>query len=829
MTRHQAEKLFSFASWATDHPSDPIPGDRVDIQFDNHRAAILALTEAVENLLRADGKLNHDLITPESLPRGITTGLILDAKSRIDGYLDPLLARTQYEQRQLESTQLDLLSQLHEIKARQRETQELLDAVQHLSSAVQNSTRNGLSKLSQALQANARFIEARALDDESSVTAQKWAEVSTVWAEYMDGNATIPPNILATNGITGDHWSSRWWANRSAQAFGQMAWWYQGAFAGPPPSTPNDPTGQPLPPGAIYWDTVTNKMMVWSGTAWMSTSAPAPAIVQSLYYVVSSGSQSAFPLTTLDRFGKNFALSATSPEGINAYKNGLRLEPNNDFTVNVATSTVTTIVPLTTGQEIIFDLLTPANMLKPSGSANALLCAPLTLDGVQTTFALSPASGTTIINVGKSEELIVTVDGVVQQPGGAYSALGANIVFVEAPSANALVVIVWLGPASSAGGAGGVSSVAGRTGDIVLIHTDITDWASATSGFGGGGGAVSSVAGRTGDVVLTHVDITDWTSVTSGFGNASLVISPTPPVGPAVGTLWWDSTGGQMYIRYNDGDTQQWVAVVNEAGSSSGGSGTGTITAGTTPTSGFTAGQLMMSDGTKIVPDPTTIASALGLTTFSLTTHAGSNLDYYYKGLGLVVGGVVDFGDGKTELTRGPVAGVLAQQMGTNVQAFRVYNTYTDASNGEWAALDWQTTPNVLTIGTQANGTGVQRPIAFSGGVVAVNFVRQAITASSATLSINQGAGENVALTLSATVTTFTVTNWPALGTTGKLRLVIASTGAFNITGWPAGTIWPGGTAPTITSGAGKKDIILLMTDDNGATIYGSVVGQNYS
>ena len=157
MTRHQAEKLFSFSSWASDHPSDPIPGDRLDVQLDNHRLAIEALSEAVQNLLRADGKLNHDLITPESLPRQIAAGLILDVKSRIDGYLDPALASAQREQQRLESTQLDLLSQLHEIKQRQRETQELLDAVQSLSAAVRNSTRNGLGKLTQALQANASF------------------------------------------------------------------------------------------------------------------------------------------------------------------------------------------------------------------------------------------------------------------------------------------------------------------------------------------------------------------------------------------------------------------------------------------------------------------------------------------------------------------------------------------------------------------------------------------------------------------------------------------------------------------------------------------------
>ena len=62
-----------------------------------------------------------------------------------------------------------------------------------------------------------------------------------------------------------------------------------------------------------------------------------------------------------------------------------------------------------------------------------------------------------------------------------------------------------------------------------------------------------------------------------------------------------------------------------------------------------------------------------------------------------------------------PDAGNLASQKnGTSAQAIRVYNTYTDASNGEWGALDWQTTPNVLTIGTQANGTGTARNLQIS-------------------------------------------------------------------------------------------------------------------
>lgn len=43
-----------------------------------------------------------------------------------------------------------------------------------------------------------------------------YAFVTQAWAEYMPG--TIPPNILAAMNVTGDHWSSRWWANMAAQA-----------------------------------------------------------------------------------------------------------------------------------------------------------------------------------------------------------------------------------------------------------------------------------------------------------------------------------------------------------------------------------------------------------------------------------------------------------------------------------------------------------------------------------------------------------------------------------------------------------------------------------
>jgi len=54
-------------------------------------------------------------------------------------------------------------------------------------------------------------------------------------------------------------------------------------------------------------------------------------------------------------------------------------------------------------------------------------------------------------------------------------------------------------------------------------------------------------------------------------------------------------------------------------------------------------------------------------------------------------------------------AGILAQRNGTSAQTFRVYNTYTDASNYERGFMKWNS--NVLEIGTEAAGTGTARDV----------------------------------------------------------------------------------------------------------------------
>jgi hypothetical protein len=99
--------------------------------------------------------------------------------------------------------------------------------------------------------------------------------------------------------------------------------------------------------------------------------------------------------------------------------------------------------------------------------------------------------------------------------------------------------------------------------------------------------------------------------------------------------------------------------------------------------------------------------------------------------------------------------------------------------------------------------------------------------ATGANVTIDYAKGTFQQLILSADVTSLDVINWPSTGKTGRLILQVLNTGSFTISGWQ-NTEWVGGVAPTITQGAGKKDIVVLTTGSGGTEIFGNIVGQDY-
>jgi hypothetical protein len=100
-----------------------------------------------------------------------------------------------------------------------------------------------------------------------------------------------------------------------------------------------------------------------------------------------------------------------------------------------------------------------------------------------------------------------------------------------------------------------------------------------------------------------------------------------------------------------------------------------------------------------------------------------------------------------------------------------------------------------------------------------------AITAGALALDLSAGSVFDVAL--NANITTINITNPPAAGIPMGFTGVFTADGTARSITWPASFKWAGGTAPTLTSTAGKRDVFTFMTMDGGATYLAFVAGQN--
>lgn len=76
-------------------------------------------------------------------------------------------------------------------------------------------------------------------------------------------------------------------------------------------------------------------------------------------------------------------------------------------------------------------------------------------------------------------------------------------------------------------------------------------------------------------------------------------------------------------------------------------------------------------------------------------------------------------------------ANTLAQRNSTAAQTFRLYNTWTNASNGEWATFNWSS--NVLHIGATKNGTGTARSMQLDYGGTTTAAISIPITSGAVT------------------------------------------------------------------------------------------------
>jgi hypothetical protein len=310
---------------------------------------------------------------------------------------------------------------------------------------------------------------------------------------------TIPDNAVKIMDITGDHWSSRWWANQAANAFGMLTSLYLGAHPTPPTTNNN---GGPIQIGSIYYDTTTDQAYVWDGSQWQSFYGVQRAAMMTLWYSAAAG-QTAFPTTLADLHGNTFPIDATTPEGLDAHVNGIKLMPlaagSAEGDWSLSGSTITFLRPLRAGDIVGIDVLMPVEALGPGAVENWKLSPITGQDGVKVTFALACADGAgPPVTIQKSEELIVSLDGVIQEPTAGYSATGSNITFVDAPAADARIFITWQRSQGGTGLSGGGIPEAPTDGSLYSRRGSDASWQVSPSG---GGAGVTD--GDKGDIVVS--------------------------------------------------------------------------------------------------------------------------------------------------------------------------------------------------------------------------------------------------------------------------------------------------------------------------------------
>lgn len=236
-----------------------------------------------------------------------------------------------------------------------------------------------------------------------------------------------------------------------------------------------------------------------------------------------------------------------------------------------------------------------ALLVSPSFTGTPL--APTAIPGTSSTQIASTAfvqaalsgvaAGVTTYN-GRSGA-VVSLASDITSVGGALLAGPVFTGVPSAPTANIGTNTTQLATtsfvqAALAAAPGGVSSFNGRTGAITLQGSDVSavggamlsspaftgnptaptaspgdsDTSIATTAFVTGAlaaaGGVISFNGRAGAVTLNVTDIS------SGGGAPIYALDTAPPAAPD-NSLWVKSNSGEMYFRYNDGSSTQWMAI----------------------------------------------------------------------------------------------------------------------------------------------------------------------------------------------------------------------------------------------------------------------------
>jgi hypothetical protein len=417
-------RQYSFTDHSTNQPTTPQPGNNLDGEYDRTNISVGQVIDFVGVSLNTDGTLRTASVGKPQLAPGVFDFIANDAIAEVQPLVDEAQSFANSASSSSQTAQAAATAADHSATtssgAASTASTAASNAQVSASAAQTSATTAGNSASASANSASNAAGDLAACTD--------YAVLTQAWAEHMPD--TIPPNILAVMDVTGDHWSSRWWANRTIQhgndVIAAFERYYLGAFAVPPTA---DSQGNPISTGALYYDLTMGAMYVWNGTGWQPASTPSPVQTYRTIWVAGA-SQTVF--TGNDRDGHPLVYNPASNQQIAVYKQGLLLVPPTDYTATL--NQVTLTAPASVGN-IVQIWVESIPTVKLDWRTARIDTTAWVFDGSQTTFLLKDTAGATLI-VAAASDLLLSMDGVWQQAFTDYTVSSSTLVFVTAPTSD---------------------------------------------------------------------------------------------------------------------------------------------------------------------------------------------------------------------------------------------------------------------------------------------------------------------------------------------------------------------------------------------------------
>jgi hypothetical protein len=508
----------------------------VDTEFAEVRKVVNLIDAELKDIRRSDGKLNNALITKDTLDPSLVAELTHEFRVEIQDDV----SRTHAAATTINALAHDLTLKYSAAETAAAKAQVAADLVSQAQAGALSRINLTETAATQALH-DAQAIASQISNDDSHATlsantAELWADVSHAWAEHMPDK--IPPNILAQMGISGEHWSARWWANYIDETFHGLKFFYIGAF----PSAPTTMSGGgAVVKGALYFNTISNAALIYDGSAWVGLTGPQgvpgpQGVKGDTGLTGATGSQGPQGIQGLT--GAKGDTGLTGPQGAIGPKGDTGLTgPQGAKGDKGDTGTQGPTGP----QGIAGSDGAPGFIAKLVGYFNR---NPLELP----TNGFIPASW-----------------DANMQPSVDYQML-ANQALYHEPSGD-VFVFVGSDPAGltdqphgwvNAGEMKGPKGDQGPTGPQGLTGATGAQGPKGDTGLNG----VAGPQGPRGDTGIAGVAGSQGPQGPKGdTGSTRFDISATAPANPSQGDAWWNSADGNLYTWYDDGNSAQWVSV----------------------------------------------------------------------------------------------------------------------------------------------------------------------------------------------------------------------------------------------------------------------------